>query len=286
MPRPSSIQLLAVLCALLLAAACVTESGGGADGGTGSGGTGGDGDGDAPGDGDGDAPGDGDGGDGDGGDGDGGDGDGGDGDGIGGSCIADTDCLAVGNTNDACYSVGCSLPVAASKADAAADACLVPWAGDRGPDVPVGCGSDVPTPCTLACAAPPTCIDARCVAGECTLSITQDGSDCTAAGGTPGQGDCSQLETRRQEAVDAARQCIPDGIIAECVAGDSIPGPCGCPIPVNENRRNEVAAARAAYEAWNAACEPPMNCQLIDCQSAQDTASCERGAGGGTICVW
>ena len=102
-----------------------------------------------------------------------------------GVCAADADCLAVGVTSDPCYSAGCSLPVAASTADAKADPCLVPWSGDSGPDVPADCRSNEPTPCTLACAVPPTCIDARCEAGMCMLSITQDGTDCKRDGDAP-----------------------------------------------------------------------------------------------------
>jgi hypothetical protein len=149
-------SILALLLTGLLFAGCVDAVATDTDaGGSGSGGTEGDGGGD------------------------------GDGSGLGGVCAADADCLAVGVTSDPCYSAGCSLPVAASTADAKADPCLVPWSGDSGPDVPADCRSNEPTPCTLACAVPPTCIDARCEAGMCMLSITQDGTDCKRDGDAP-----------------------------------------------------------------------------------------------------
>lgn len=96
--------------------------------------------------------------------------------------MEDTDCLAVSVTDDACYSPGCELPIAASMADTECDPCLVEWDGLEAPLTTDACtfmsnGGDVA--CPLGCTAPPTCIHAYCDAGECKVNTSQDGSDCT-----------------------------------------------------------------------------------------------------------
>lgn len=102
--------------------------------------------------------------------------------GILGTCVENIDCLAVSVTDDACYSPGCELPIAASIADTECDPCLVEWDGLTAPMTTDECafindGGDIA--CPSGCAAPPTCIHAYCDAGECKVNTSQDGSDCT-----------------------------------------------------------------------------------------------------------
>jgi hypothetical protein len=101
--------------------------------------------------------------------------------GILGACDVDADCAAVSITDDACYSPGCEIPIAASTADMACNSCLVEWNGLTAPSTSDECtfvnnGGDVA--CPAGCAVPPTCIHAYCDAGECKVSLSQDGSDC------------------------------------------------------------------------------------------------------------
>lgn len=259
-PRPLGPLLL--LCVVLCGGCLGTSQ----NAGSGTGGTGG--------------------GDGDVGDGDLGDGDG-DGDGAQSACGVDTDCVAVADTSAPCYSQGCSLPVAVSQAAAAADPCLVPWVIGDPPAVPDGCGPGpgAPVACTLGCAQPPTCIDLRCDAGTCVMSLSQDGSDCSSGGGGSGA-ECDALDAAREQALQAARECLPNGIIVECATPQSIPGACGCPVAVNDNHGELVQAAQAAYDTWNADCEPPTRCQLIDCAPATGQTGCQDDAQGRPVCAW
>lgn len=235
--------------------------------------------------------GDGDGGDGDG-DGDtGGDGDDpnpgdGDGDGIEGQCERDTDCLGVWVTSAACYSGNCSGPVAASSDDVESDPCLVPWTADGAPQATEACqyDSEDPVACLLACAQQPACIVPSCSdSGRCEIRLLYDQTECGSTGtGGSGNGtgggsneDCSTLDATREEALDKARSCLADGVIAECVVPTSVSDECGCPVAVNSHNPSDIESAQAAYNKWNDSCEPPDYCQSIDCQSATNTTVCQ-----------
>ncbi len=217
----------------------------------------------------------------------------GDGDGDGGStsCNVDSDCVAASHTDSACFAPGCELPLAASLAQIEADECLVAWSGTEPPARTDACTpSTSSSPCPAACALPPTCVLPYCDTGSCQLVIQQDGANCEkpkGTGGAPSGNDCEALDTQREAALKIARECLTTGIVAECTAGESVLNECGCEVVINDNQPQKVAAAQAAYDAWNAKCEPPDKCALLDCVSASGSGECSSEDGGdqGT-CAW
>lgn len=204
-------------------------------------------------------------------------------------CEVDDDCVAVGDTGAACYSAGCSLPSPASKSAMAADRCLVEWTGTEGPSIPRGCefSADEEVLCPALCAQAPACIHARCEAGVCAVDMSQEPGTCDAAGSGGGKGtDCEALNSRRESTLEEARNCLPNGIVAECGDSEKVPNQCGCPVAVNSNQSERVAQARAAYSEWNAACEPPAICALLDCAQASAASACVSENEGASVCQW
>jgi len=213
-----------------------------------------------------------------------GDGDSGDGDSVPpivGQCVLDTDCLAVSLTSDSCYSPGCEIPVAASEADVLANDCLVEWDGLVAPPVPDACKSqsDEQVACTLGCAQPPSCVTPSCNAGKCELAVSQGTTGCDSSsngsGGGGAQSDCTKLNEERVTALEGARACIANGIVAECTQDNVILDDCGCSVAVNDAEKSSVQTAQAAYDAWNKSCEPPAKCQLVDCAAASGKKTCD-----------
>jgi hypothetical protein len=214
----------------------------------------------------------------------------GDGDGDAG-CMTDDDCVAASHTDDPCYSPGCELPVAASQTEVDADDCFLEWSSVEAPAKTNECTlySDDPVTCPAACAVPPTCVLPYCEAGTCKLVMEQDGSACEKNSGTGGGAstldDCETLDAARDAALEAARECLTNGTVPECTAGDTVPNECGCPVFVNDNQPDKVSAAEAAYDAWNAKCEAPEKCALVDCLADTGNGQCVAGAGDQGMCA-
>lgn len=178
---------------------------------------------------------------------------------ITGACQVDSDCVAVMNTADPCYSGSCSAPIAASLPDVAQNNCLIPWAEREG-DIPANCLSDADVGCPALCAIQPECVMPRCDAGTCTLDARYSPDECQSTADP-----CAQLDAERRATLEAARTCNAAIEIAQCTGTEVIAHECGCDILVNEAQPEKVAAARAARDAWEAAGCGPSACPAVEC---------------------
>ncbi len=170
-----------------------------------------------------------------------------------GTCLIDSDCVAVVDKSDVC---GCQLPVAASKVDVLNNICLVPWE-ERSELPPVGCAVDEDPDClALPCPAPPACAKAHCNQGTCEVTAGWGPEECD---------DCDVLAQRRYDTLQAARACNPAISSISCDASAVVKDECGCAVVVNERYPELVQAAKEASDAWlNSACEPTL-CPAVLC---------------------
>ena len=272
------------LCAGACGGKSSTEPGSGTSTGNGETGTGSSGDGDAT-SGDGDGDGDTTAGDGD------GDGTGaGDGDGDTGggedSCQSDEDCVAVWTTDAPCYSAGCSLPIAASKSAAEEKLCWIPWNGSMGPEAPDGCRpNDDGVVCDASCALPPDCALPSCGEdGVCQVRFGYSQAECQS----DGTAECERLQTAFSTALAAARSCLAGGVTPthECDAGNAVSDLCGCPQAVSSEHAEALVALERARSSFEAKCETPEMCQLVDCAQDGDAGTCQLTTHPDGVCVF
>jgi hypothetical protein len=129
----------------------------------------------------------------------------------------------------------------------------------------------------------PSCGSRTCASGEICCSASC--GICTRAGGLcPGIAcfdagildsggptkdaavDCSALADDVSQKLKAARKCIPNGIVAECL--DSVEGTC-CSVVVAQKDSQATQDYLAALKTWKAKC--PMACPAIACQPVMGT---------------
>jgi hypothetical protein len=188
-----------------------------------------------------------------------------------GECTDHTQCVAVVDTADPCFSSDCGPPLAASRTDMANNPCLVPWE-QRYEPVQSMCRSSEPVACPALCAVQPACIQTGCSSEQCQMELIYEITNCPNT-------DCTQLNADRIAALDAARACssAADG---QCSADVTVPDACGCAVPVNPTSPDGVEQAQATYDAWvNAGCGPACAAPCILGTAA--TCSVESAS-----CVW
>ncbi len=173
-----------------------------------------------------------------------------------GQCRIDTDCVAVMDTRNPCYSPECSAPQAASKADVTVEHCLVLWE-QRDAGTPAGCASDIDGECPASCALQPECITPRCEGGQCTLEVSYVPGSC--------QSECELLTAEANAAVAAAVACDPAVDSIQCNGSAVLTQDCVCPRVANEAHPELVEAAQKAINAREAAC-PLVPCIFQECQ--------------------
>ncbi len=174
-----------------------------------------------------------------------------------GQCRIDSDCVAVMDTRNPCYSPECSAPQAASKAEATADHCLVLWE-QRAAGTPAGCATDLDGECPASCAVQPECITPRCESGQCTLEVSYVPGSCETS-------DCERLTAEADAAIAAAVACDPAVDSIQCNGSAVLTETCACPRIANETHPELVEAAQKAINAREAAC-PLVPCAFPLCQ--------------------
>jgi hypothetical protein len=174
-----------------------------------------------------------------------------------GQCRIDTDCVAVMDTRNPCYSPECSAPQAASKEDAAADHCLVLWE-QRDAGAPADCATDIDGECPASCAVQPECITPRCESGKCSLEVSYVPGSCEPS-------ECERLTAEADAAIAAAVACDPAVDSIQCNGSAVLTEACACPRIANEAHPELVEAAQKAINAREAAC-PPVPCAFPLCQ--------------------
>jgi hypothetical protein len=190
-------------------------------------------------------------------------------------CRDTSECVAVVDTSDPCFSADCSGPIAASLADMTNNPCLVLWE-EREQPVEDACASSEPVTCPAVCAVQPACVDVSCSSNSCELELIENEANC------PGTADCTQLNDERREALMNARECST-AVDGECVGDPGLLDVCGCEVAVNHNRVEQIALAKSTYDAWSSAgCPPDLDCST-GCQSTAFGASCGTL---GSMCIW
>jgi len=205
----------------------------------------------------------------------------GDGDPTGGSsgddfCTSHDDCVVAAQTDAPCYSAACSAPVVALRSELEADPCLVEWGdGETGPEPTFDCQFMGEIACPALCAQPPACKAAYCTAhGTCQLVTSQEPNGCVEP---VGDATCDELEEMFDQALARASSCLAGGVVEshECDDALVVEDLCGCPHAVSSEHPIDMGDAISAQVAFNAQCEAPEICALLDCIVATESGSCE-----------
>lgn len=200
----------------------------------------------------------------------------GDGDGDPEGCVSNDDCVVAAQTDAPCYSASCSAPVAALRSDLESDPCLVEWGdGETGPNPTFECQFQGEIACPAVCAQPAACTAAYCTEhGTCALRTSDVPRACEL---NVDDATCDELDDIFDQALQRASSCLAGGVVEtdECDEALTVEDLCGCPHAVSSDHPIDIGDAISAQVAFNAQCEAPEICALLDCIVATESASCE-----------